>query len=414
MTTGALPLRLVASAETADIVDGTTVLTFAQVPLGREWQGSIQIRGGSATTSWNVVIGGIFWGTLTGSGPFGPVQALPGEQVTLTTTAPVPASPPGGIVTATLIGANSPFGAASTYLYPFSPSGSVAIAGVPIVHTTSLPAGTVGDAYAATLTASSGTPPYTWSVVSGALPAGLALSSAGAITGTPTTAGTYQFTVQVTDAASLSSTQLLSITIGVPPVTVNYATILQAIHNNVSTPEILNVQAHSKLVACLQGTPANVYSNDLVAWEEVGNENGVSIWMQSAESPGGNVTLTLPSAMTAIVFETYGLSGAQAQAVVVPLTDFGNYITLTGVDVGSLFFVGLTSPDGGIWGGTTLSLGAAPGGAAGSSGGANWWGTETSTLTVATRTSVPGVAVEIGPFDVGADQYEGVYVELTT
>ena len=297
--------------------------------------------------------------------------------------------------------------------YPLA-TGTVTLVSGPVVQTTSLPAGTVGDAYAATLTASSGTPPYAWSVVSGALPAGLALSTSGAITGTPTTAETSQFTVQVTDAASLSSTQLLSITIGVPPVTVNYATILQAIHNNVSTPEILNVQAHSKLVACLQGTPANVYSNDLVAWEEVGNENGVSIWMQSAESPGGNVTLTLPSAMTAIVFETYGLSGAQAQAVVVPLTDFGNYITLTGVDVGSLFFVGLTSPDGGIWGGTTLSLGAAPGGAAGSSGGANWWGTETSTLTVATRTSVPGVAVEIGPFDVGADQYEGVYVELTT
>ena len=416
MAAGALPLRLVASAETANIVDGTTVLTFAQVPLGREWQGSIQIRGGAAATSWNVVIGGIFWGTLTGSGPFGPVQALPGEQVTLTTTAPVPASPPGGIVIATLIGANSAFGAASTYLYPFSPSGSVAIVGVPVVQTTSLPAGTAGDAYAATLTASSGTPPYSWSVVSGALPAGLALSSAGAITGTPTTAGSYQFTVQVTDAASLSSTQLLSITIGAAPVTVNYATILQAVWNDISTPEILNVQNHSKLVAVIQGQPANVYSNDLVAWQQMANPDvGVSIWMQSAESPGGDITLTLPSAMNAVIFETYGLSGAAAQAAAVPLTNFGNYVTVTGDDVGSLFFVGLTSPNGGVWGGETLSLGYAAGQAAGSSGGANWWGSQNSTLTVATRTSVPGVGVEIGPYNVlSTDQYEGVYVELTT
>ena len=299
--------------------------------------------------------------------------------------------------------------------YPLA-TGTVTLVSGPVVQTTSLPAGTVGDAYSATLTASSGTPPYTWSIISGALPAGLALSSAGAITGTPTTAGTYQFTVQVTDAASLSSTQLLSITIGAAPVTVNYATILQAVWNNISTPEILNVQAYSKLVAVIQGQPANVYSNDLVAWQQMANPDvGVSIWMQSAESPGGAVTLTLPSAMQAIVFETYGLSGGAAQAGAVPLTYFGNYITLTGVDVGSLFFVALVSPNGNVWGGETLSLGYAAGQAAGSSGGANWWGSQNSTLAVATRTSAPGVGVEIGPYNIlSTDQYEGVYVELTT
>ncbi len=298
--------------------------------------------------------------------------------------------------------------------YPLA-TGTVTLVSGPIVQTTSLPAGTVGDAYSATLTASSGTPPYTWSIASGALPAGLALSSAGAITGTPTTAGAYQFSVQVTDAASLSSTQPLSITIGAAPVTVNYATILQAVWNDISTPEILNVQNHSKLVAVVQGQPANVYSNDLVAWAQTALDNGVAIWMQTAESPGGDVTLTLPSAMQAIVFETYGLALDVVQGVGVPLTDFGNYITITGDDVGSLFFVGLVSPNGNVWGGETLSLGYAAGQAAGSSGGANWWGTVNSTLTVATRTSVPGVAVEIGPYAINTnDQYEGVYVEIGT
>ena len=43
--------------------------------------------------------------------------------------------------------------------------------------------------------------PYTWSIASGSLPAGLALNtSSGAITGTPTAAGTFNFTARVSDA----------------------------------------------------------------------------------------------------------------------------------------------------------------------------------------------------------------------
>ena len=81
------------------------------------------------------------------------------------------------------------------------------------IVTTSLPGGIDGVPYSATLTASGGTPPYTWAVISGSLPAGLSLSSAGAITGTPTTAGDSSFTVQVTDAAMLTARASLTITI---------------------------------------------------------------------------------------------------------------------------------------------------------------------------------------------------------
>ena len=83
----------------------------------------------------------------------------------------------------------------------------------PAVTTSSLPGGTVGTAYSATLLATSGTPPYSWSIVSGSLPAGLSLSSGGTISGTPTSAGTSSFTVQVTDSNSRTGSAALSITI---------------------------------------------------------------------------------------------------------------------------------------------------------------------------------------------------------
>ncbi len=89
----------------------------------------------------------------------------------------------------------------------------------PVITTTTLPGGTVGKAYPATqLLASGGQSPYTWTVTAGALPAGLRMSTAGAITGTPTSTGSlktkaYAFTVQVTDAKSQRATASLSITI---------------------------------------------------------------------------------------------------------------------------------------------------------------------------------------------------------
>ena len=64
------------------------------------------------------------------------------------------------------------------------------------ITTTSLPAATVGVAYLASLTSIDGTPPYTWSLASGTLPAGLTIGAAGVISGTPTIAGTSPFTAR--------------------------------------------------------------------------------------------------------------------------------------------------------------------------------------------------------------------------
>lgn len=82
----------------------------------------------------------------------------------------------------------------------------------PTITTTSLPNGTVGTSYNQSLAATGGTPPYTWSVLSGSL-APLTLSAAGVISETPTAATTLTFTVRVTDANNLTATQPLSIII---------------------------------------------------------------------------------------------------------------------------------------------------------------------------------------------------------
>lgn len=84
-----------------------------------------------------------------------------------------------------------------------------------ITTAAALPTGTVGSAYAMTFAAAGGTSPYTWSVSAGALPAGLALSGAGVLSGTPTMPGNGAFTVQAKDSASSPQTATLAATLTV-------------------------------------------------------------------------------------------------------------------------------------------------------------------------------------------------------
>ena len=85
----------------------------------------------------------------------------------------------------------------------------------PSITTVTLSDGTVGEFYCCgNLFAIGGVQPYTWSVVAGTLPPGLELPRReNTISGTPTTAGTFTFTVRVTDALGAFSEQTFSITI---------------------------------------------------------------------------------------------------------------------------------------------------------------------------------------------------------
>ncbi len=93
------------------------------------------------------------------------------------------------------------------------------------VNPETLPAGTIGAAYSQTLTTTGGTGPFTFSVSSGSLPPGLTLSSAGVISGTPTTTGTFSFTVQALDSRGCTGTRAFALVISCPTITINPATL---------------------------------------------------------------------------------------------------------------------------------------------------------------------------------------------
>jgi len=91
---------------------------------------------------------------------------------------------------------------------------SITINPILSITTTSLPKGSVGVAYSASLSVSGGTSPYSWSISIWSLPSWASLNySTGAITGTPNAVGTTDFFVQVTDNVTATATQALSITV---------------------------------------------------------------------------------------------------------------------------------------------------------------------------------------------------------
>jgi hypothetical protein len=89
-----------------------------------------------------------------------------------------------------------------------------------------LPNGQTGAAYSSTLAATGGVSPYTWSLTSGTLPAGLTLdASTGAITGTPSAAvASTPLTFKATDSSSPALTQTANLTLTVSPVSLVIST----------------------------------------------------------------------------------------------------------------------------------------------------------------------------------------------
>lgn len=173
----------------------TSSLPSGQLQSG--YQAALTASGGTSPYTWSVASGSLPSGlSLTSS--TGTISGTPQQAGTTKFTVAVH-------------DASSPIASASASMAITIASSGNALQ----VATSSLPAGTVQTSYSANLSASGGTTPYTWSIASGQLPAGLTLSSSGAITGTPTTAGQSSFTVQVKDSASPAATAQAGLSINV-------------------------------------------------------------------------------------------------------------------------------------------------------------------------------------------------------
>ena len=195
------------ATKSLSITIGAAALTVTTTSLpggtaGTPYSQTLSASGGAGGNTWTVTSGSLPDGLTLA--PAGTIAGTPTTAVTANFTVQVRDS------------ANT---TAATSL-------SIAISAPALtVTTTSLANGTVGTAYSQTLNATGGVGGNTWTVTSGSLPDGLTLAPAGTIGGTPTTAGTANFTVQVRDSANTTATRPLSITIGGPALTVATTTL---------------------------------------------------------------------------------------------------------------------------------------------------------------------------------------------
>lgn len=103
-----------------------------------------------------------------------------------------------------------------------SPSAHTSPSSPLAISSAAFPDAEVGVTYGpVTLSATGGVPPYYWSVMVGNLPSGLTLNPNGTVSGTPTAAGTANFTVQVADSANATANAPVSVKIA-PALTAGY------------------------------------------------------------------------------------------------------------------------------------------------------------------------------------------------
>lgn len=163
-----------------------------------------------------------------------------------------------------------------------------------------LPSGAVNAAYSEQLSASGGTAPYNFTVISGNLPAGLALSLSGLLSGTPTQATTTNFTVQAQDArlAIGQITYALTVTPGAT-LTLGPATLPQAFVSAAYSAQLTASGGTApytfKLASGSLPTGLTLSSSGLLAGTPSQQQNAVSFSVQASDANGvtGQIAYTL-------------------------------------------------------------------------------------------------------------------------
>ncbi len=207
-----------------------TTLSLPNGTFGSNYAGAVSAHGGTAPYSWSISSGSPPPGlTLPGttSGLGNTLGGTPAQTGTYTFTIQVTDST--GLV------------ATHGYIVTISPG--------LVVSPTSLPSIEQNISYNQTFSASDGTSPYTFSVPPNSLPPGLTLSSSGVLSGTPTTTGTFSFSLTVRDSNGVVGTDSLSLTVvGAVTIATN------------SLPSATSGVAYSASLTPSGGTPSYTWS----------------------------------------------------------------------------------------------------------------------------------------------------------
>lgn len=159
------------------------------------------------------------------------------------------------------------------------------------VSQSSLPAAALGVPYSQSLTASGGTAPYTYSITAGVLPQGITLSSAGALSGTPTSAGNFAFTLTVEDAKGATTNQSLTLNVAPASTTTTLTSNLNSVNPGQSFTLTATV-ANSLTGLSLQPTGTVSFSDNGTVIGTAPVNNGVATYPVTAPSSGSNYSIT--------------------------------------------------------------------------------------------------------------------------
>ncbi len=165
------------------------------------------------------------------------------------------------------------------------------------IATATLPTAVKGTPYTATLAASGGAEPFTWTLQGGTLPAGITLSSAGVLSGTPTAAGDAAITVRVTDSTSFGISKSLLLPVSATfirpvlnPITFPVVTVGTDFNHTVTALNYPRTFTITGLPKGLKATPSGVISGRP-------DVSGVFNVQVKATNPGGS-SLVVTSRLT--------------------------------------------------------------------------------------------------------------------
>ena len=318
--------NLVQATATFQIAIGSTLYVPAQdFPAGRvgvPYSAALTAAGGKAPYSWSVVSG-----------------ALP-AGMTLASTGAISGTPTNTGNATFTVQATDTAGAKATAVL------GITVLSFPSIVTASLAAGMVGTAYSQTVSASGGAPPYTWSLVSGALPVGLTLSAAGAISGTPVEQGVFRLSLQAMDLTAAAATANINLTIAPSPLSIISASPL---------PPAAIGAPYSQSLMAFGGSPPYAWS--VISGALAGGltlsidgtlsgaplaEGGFSFTVKAEDSVSGTATAALALKVTApTVITTVAGGGTPLTPVAATSASLGEPLGIAADSSGNVYFTSL-------------------------------------------------------------------------